>query len=241
MAGKKDDLPYYAGQPVAISGKGWLVVTVAVIAAFMQLVLSPFDALPWIFIPALVFTGLPLLAVMAVTGWRAPAVFRPLGFKQFGVGIAFGLATLVVSAICGVLVSSLYGASPNPAAAGLGAYSIMDLVWFLARTFVQLIGEEVVSILPLLAVLWLCVTRLGLSGRLRIIIAIAVSTLWFSAMHLPTYDWNIVQCLGIIGTARVVMTLAYLITRNLWVSTIAHITNDWALFLFSFWALHLNA
>lgn len=144
------------------------------------------------------------------------------------------LATLVVSAICGVLVSSLYGDSPNPAAAGLGAYSIMDLVWFLARTFVQLIGEEVVSILPLLAVLWLCVTRFGLNRRLGVIIAIAVSTLWFSAMHLPTYDWNIVQCLGIIGTARVVMTLAYLVTRNLWVSTIAHVTNDWALFLFSF-------
>lgn len=110
----------------------------------------------------------------------------------------------------------------------------MDLVWFLARTFVQLIGEEVVSILPLLAVLWLCVTRFGLNRRLGVIIAIAVSTLWFSAMHLPTYDWNIVQCLGIIGTARVVMTLAYLVTRNLWVSTIAPITNDWALFLFSF-------
>lgn len=89
MAGKKDDLPYYAGQPVAISGAGWLVVTLAVIAAFLQLVLSPFNSLPWIFIPALVFTGLPLLALMAVTGWRAPAVFRPLGLKQFGIGIAF--------------------------------------------------------------------------------------------------------------------------------------------------------
>ena len=58
-----------------------------------------------------------------------------------------------------------------------------------------------------------------------------VSTLWFAALHLPTYDWNVLQCLGIIGTARIVLTLSYLVTRNLWVSVGAHIINDWTLFL----------
>lgn len=38
------------------------------------------------------------------------------------------------------------------------------------------------------------------------------------------------QCLLLIGTARLILTLPYLITRNLWVSTGAHIINDWIIF-----------
>lgn len=239
MVSAKIDLPYYAGEPVAISGRGWLVVIASVIAAFFQLILAPFETVPLIFIPAVVFTGLPLLTLMAVTGWRPPAIFRPLGMKQFGIGLGFGLLTVVVSFVVGTAVAQLFGASPNAAVSGLATYGTLDLLLFLARTFIQLIGEEVVSILPLLAVLWLCVSKFGLSRRVGLVIAVVVSTLWFSAMHLPTYNWNFIQCLGIIGTARVILTLAYLLTRNIWVSSIAHIFNDWVLFLTSFGLGHL--
>lgn len=33
-----------------------------------------------------------------------------------------------------------------------------------------------------------------------------------------------------IGTSRVVLTLAYIVTRKLWVSTLAHILTDWTEF-----------
>ncbi|MGD9812090.1 MAG: CPBP family glutamic-type intramembrane protease, partial [Sphingobium sp.] len=49
-------------------------------------------------------------------------------------------------------------------------------------------------------------------------------------IHLPTYNWNILQCLILIGGARLVLTLAYIKTKNLWVCTGAHILNDWATF-----------
>jgi membrane protease YdiL (CAAX protease family) len=51
----------------------------------------------------------------------------------------------------------------------------------------------------------------------------------FGALHLPTYGWNWIQCLVIIGGARLVLTLPYIMTRNIWVSTGAHIINDWTL------------
>ena len=53
------------------------------------------------------------------------------------------------------------------------------------------------------------------------------STLVFCAAHLPTYDWNWAQCFGVIGASRIVLTLAYILTRNLWVSTGAHVLTDW--------------
>ena len=37
------------------------------------------------------------------------------------------------------------------------------------------------------------------------------------------------QCLVVIGSARLVLTWAYVWTKNIWVSTGAHILNDWAL------------
>lgn len=55
----------------------------------------------------------------------------------------------------------------------------------------------------------------------------------FSAMHLSTYDRNVVQCFAVIGTARLVLTAAYLRTRNLWVSFVAHILTDWSIFAVS--------
>lgn len=224
---------------MAVTAAGWLFIIASVLVAFFQLVLLPLPAPPLNFIPAALFTGLPLLALMAVTGWRAPALFGPVGIKEIGLGIGFGLLTIVVSGAMGFLVLNLFGATANPAVEGLQAYGAMDLLLFLARTFLQLIGEEVVTVLPLLAVLWLCVSRWGLPRGAGLVVAVVVSTLCFAAMHLPTYGWNFAQCIGIIGSARIVLTLAYLVTRNIWVSSIAHIVNDWALFLTAFTLGHL--
>lgn len=235
----KRDFPYYAGDPVAISGRGWLVIMVALAVAFAQLELLPLTTFPLNFIPTLLFTGLPLLALMAVTGWRAPAVFRPMGFKGLFTGLGFALLTIVSSMIVGLLMTRVMELAPNNSVADLAAAGVADLLLFLARTFIQLIGEELITILPLLAVLWLCVSRFGLSRRRALVIAVIASTLLFAALHLPTYDWNVVQCLGTIGTARLVLTLAYVLTRNLWVSVTAHVANDWSLFLMSFAGGHL--
>lgn len=234
----KADFPYYSGVPKAIGGGGWLVVMVAVLVGCLQLILLPLQT-PFDFVNAILFAGVPLVALMAVSGWHPPALFGPMNWRVVALGIGFGLLTLVVSAAAGIAVSRLYGANANPAAEGVAAMDGGGLLLFLSRTLIQLIGEEVITILPLLAVLWFVVNRLGMSRRNGIIAGVLVSTLWFSALHLPTYGWNVVQCLGIIGTARLVLTAAYLLTRNLWVSSIAHIFNDWTLFLLSFGIGHL--
>lgn len=91
----------------------------------------------------------------------------------------------------------------------------------------QLIGEELITILPFLALLALATSVLGWSRRTTVLIGWVGSALLFAALHLPTYDWNILQCLVLIGLSRLVLTLAYFVTKNLWVSSGAHILNDW--------------
>jgi membrane protease YdiL (CAAX protease family) len=47
---------------------------------------------------------------------------------------------------------------------------------------------------------------------------------------LPTYGWNILQALAGVGVARLVLTIPYIVTKNIWVCTGAHILNDWIFF-----------
>lgn len=234
------DFPFYNGKPRAISLAGWALILAATALAFAVLV-WPIPALanfPLNFIQTIIFTGLPLVALALVAGpdWRA--LFQRYGFKQFGLSVGFAVLTVVTSFVVAAILSRFMNFSANPSAGEISAEGPLAFAEFLARTAIQLPGEEIVTILPLLAVLWFCVARLHLSRRIGIVIAVLVSTIWFSAMHLPTYQWNYVQCFGIIGSARIVLTLSYLLTRNLWVSAGAHILNDWSMFVLTFVGAH---
>lgn len=58
-----------------------------------------------------------------------------------------------------------------------------------------------------------------------------------SAAHLPTYNWNFVQCFLVIGSARLVLTLAFIKTKNIWVSMGAHVLTDWGYLAVSLMAI----
>lgn len=96
-------------------------------------------------------------------------------------------------------------------------------------TGIQLVGEELVTAIPFLAALVL-VRRLGTGHRASVALAALVAALVFAAMHFPTYQWHLAQTVIIIGSARLILLGAYLLTKNLWASVIAHILNDWSLF-----------
>ena len=86
------------------------------------------------------------------------------------------------------------------------------------------------AMLPMLALMTLFHSGMGLHRKSAIVLAWLLSALLFGALHLPTYGWNLIQCFAVIGSARLVLSLAYLWTKNLWASAGAHLLNDWALF-----------
>ena len=87
--------------------------------------------------------------------------------------------------------------------------------------------------LPFLALMYFLFAKAGVSRKTAIVLAWIISAVWFGAAHLPTYDWNWVQAIIIIGSARIALTLAFIRTKNLWVSAGAHIINDWAFITFA--------
>lgn len=230
----RPDFPYYDGRPILLSGQAWLTLMASLALGFAALTLLPLPDFPLNLIPALLFLIIPILALIWITGSHWTALFRPVGLPQIGQMVVFALLTLAGSIAVALVLSQLVPFSDNPVYQTVGDMTAAQMAERLLPTIPQLIGEELFGILPFLAVLWLCVTIMGFSRRAGIWIALIISALIFGAAHLPTYDWHWGQALIGIGSARVFLTLGYIVTRNLWVSAGAHILNDWSGFLFAF-------
>jgi membrane protease YdiL (CAAX protease family) len=181
-------------------------------------------------VPALLLVALPLATLALVAGGHWRVLFGPVGGHEIKWMVLFALLNILVSMSVGALLKPFVHFQSNPAVAGIAELGAADLWLLHIRTAPQLLGEEVITILPFLALLTLFTRRLGSGRKAAILWAWLLSALFFGLIHLPTYDWNLIQCIVVIGTARLVLTLPWIMTKNLWVSTGAHILNDWALF-----------
>lgn len=223
-----DDLPFYDGQPRRLSTGQWLLVMLGVALGFAAL-LVPVPALQTglaAFVPAVLFFAIPLatLAFVAPGAWTK--VFRKIGLRDLFWMLVFALLNIVVTVVIGYGVQTVLGAHANPVFALLDAMPERQRLLFFGRTIPQLFGEEILTILPFLAIVTLLHAKAGASRRWSIVGAWIASAALFGAVHLPTYGWDVAQCLLIIGSARLVLTLPYIMTKNIWVSTGAHIIND---------------
>jgi membrane protease YdiL (CAAX protease family) len=225
------DFPYYRGQPVALTGWQWLIVMAAVGVGFTAVALP----VAWpggmlgSFVPAILLFAIPLGALALVAGGSWRALFGRVSGREVKWMVLFALLNIVVTMCIGAVVAAFIEVEPNAAIGSIVGLDAAGRVLFLIKIALQLLGEEVISILPFLALLTLFTRRFGVSRRAGIVGAWLLSALLFGLAHLPTYGWNLVQCILIIGGARLVLTLPWIMTKNLWVSTGAHVLNDWLL------------
>lgn len=147
--------------------------------------------------------------------------------------VGFFVLNLAVSGIVALMVMALFGANANRATEGLAQAGALEVIVFYVGTGIQLMGEEVFTMLPFLAIMYFFHKKGKVSRKSAIIWAWVLTAIWFAAAHLPTYGWNVAQALLVIGSARLVLTLAYIRTKNLWVSYGAHLLNDWVIFTFT--------
>lgn len=226
------DFPFYAGVPRPISPGGWLVVLLSCALGFAALItpIVPWQGQAAHWTAVILFVALPLIGLRVAAGRDWTALFPRPRWKDVWIGLAFVPVTIASSALVGVLILHRGPIAGNPVNAILASLSPVDLAVFLASTLPQLLGEEIITILPFLATLTLLHQGLKAPRVVAILGAWIVSSAIFAALHLPTYGWHVVQTLAVIGTARLALSLPFLITKSLWSSTVTHVTNDWLLF-----------
>lgn len=90
----KPDFPFYNGRPIPFEGRDWLLLMGSLAVALAVLTLLPLRHFPQDIVPALLFLAIPLLALRHVAGPHWTALFRPVGLREIGLMLLFGLLTL---------------------------------------------------------------------------------------------------------------------------------------------------
>jgi membrane protease YdiL (CAAX protease family) len=229
------EFPYHQGNPPTLSARGWLLVMTGVVTGYIALTMPlPFTDTVlsgWLRVAAFVVLPLAGLAFAAPGHWKR--LFRRVGGREVKLMFAFAFANIVVSMLIGTVIKTFGTTVSNAGIADAAQLEDARLVNFFAKVAPQLLGEELLTLLPFLGILAFCKDRVGLSRNASVLMAWLVSAVAFGLVHLPTYDWNLMQCLVVIGSVRLMLTWAYVWTKNIWVSTGAHILNDWALMAFT--------
>lgn len=198
-------LPFQPGTPSALSPGQW-TLTLAALAFGFLLFTAPIPAFQGAarqFIPVFFFLALPLAAL----GRHRIALFHRITARDFALILAFTLATLLITHL-----TAGHRSGPPPTA--------LRLAFFLLLNIPQLFGEELLAILPFLALLSLLGRHLP--RRAALCVAWPLSCVIFAAAHLPLNGWDWTHCLTVITPMRLSLTLAYVLGRNIWVSTGAH-------------------
>jgi membrane protease YdiL (CAAX protease family) len=226
------DFPLYDGTPARLSGGAWAAVIGAVVVGAACDLLLPVPGPDWlgIAVRGVLFGGIPLLVLHLVAPGVLGRLFRRLTGRGFALAVGFAAINVVATFVIGAAVSAAADVAANPMGGELAAQSGSERAATFAAMVPQLVGEEVFTIVLLLAVLTAGTSLLHLSRRSALVLAVVVSSVLFALLHLPTYDWNVIQCLAIIGSARVILLVPYLLTKNVTVSATAHVLNDWTLF-----------
>lgn len=224
------DFPYYNGVPVALSVKQWIVVWIAVVVGYLTILFTPQLSNVVALIPRTLLSAIPLAVLALVTRQYWTVIFRKLRPVDFLLMIVFAALNLLIVFVMGITVKVIFGAAPDSASAGLTHDSALNIVVFYVGAAIQIVGEEVFTILPFLAVMYFFYTRARLPRKTTIILAWLITAVWFGLAHLPAYNWNFAQVLLVQGISRLVLSLAFIRTKNLWVSWGSHTLNDWTLF-----------
>lgn len=169
-------------------------------------------------------SAISLLSLLLIDKKFIKKIFLPIRAKDvlyIIIGLGFSIIAILISSI---LVQKLgIEGSNNPIFDVLTEDNFKS---FFLSTLIQFIAEEIIFIIPFLFI----INKVKIENNIiKTILAILISSIIFGAMHLSTYDFNILQAVLIISIIRTGLSMSYVISKNLSVTYIIHIIYDWTL------------
>lgn len=136
---------------------------------------------------------------------------------------------------------------------GVGAYGLVGILFdtnllsvgdivttqaLLINIFIgifQIMAEELFTIGLFMVIMIFGLRKLKVKRKNLVVAAILISSVIFSLLHLPGYNYNIVQCLLVVGLTRSIMTTAFFFKRNIMYSYIVHVLYNLSILLYAFY------
>lgn len=157
-------------------------------------------------------------------------LFKRMTLKNIPMILAYVVITIVGVTILSNLLHLLnIPLVSNPETSSPSALTFL-------RLLPALLGEEMLVLVPVSMVLELSEKQQNKLDKGKLTMLVIVSSLIFGALHLPTYHWNFVQSLIMIGIVRIPFTIAYLKTKSVLPSFLIHYIYDVALIFITLFA-----
>lgn len=177
---------------------------------------------------------IPLAALFSCVKWEWIQLFRKIGLRDIFtilITIIFLRAASIIIGLIQVSLGMVKLSDKNPLVFVIETNTNGQNLLLLLQTIAELTGEELITIIPFLSLLFIFFKSGKITRKKAILLSWIITAVLFGAFHLSTYNWNIYQAVIGIGIIRLILTYAYIKTKNLWVSMIVHIANDWIIFL----------
>lgn len=236
------DFPFYNGKPKTINTAQWAIILGILFIGFLiSSFWDPNTSSSLAFLVIIVFSfmklffGVGSLALFA--GKDAFLLFRKFKPKDLLFLAGILIVDFLYAGAAVVIVNLFDPAKANPAV--VSSTQAHGLELFLINTlsnFPNLLGEEFLALLPFLAFLYFFYQRAHWSRNKSIAMALLLSSIIFGLLHLPTYQWNWLQVIFVIGLGRSIETAAYIRTKSIWASFLVHFMFDTLAFLVGFLA-----
>lgn len=211
-----DDFPFYNDNP-KLEKKQWLLLLGGMVV-FLIFMAIPLDLAKYI--RGTIIFLIMIIPIAVVTRGKLGYLFKRPKAKDLLLIIVLLIAYAIYSL---AMMSILFKFGIKPTANEILSAN-MDGVMIIGM-FLQLIGEELVKIIPFLMITY-ALYRHSQNRKLAITLALVITLILFGLIHFRAYSGNFAQMILIIGFGSFFNMFAYLKTKNATVSYIFHIIWD---------------
>lgn len=193
-----------------------------------QLIPNPFNGAMYFITFGLGLT-LPLLTLFLVLfKEKASFYFRKITIKDLKISFMFAIIE-ILNGIVFIYIFNIYGIELSVSK----VTSQLSTPLMLILIPIQILGEQLIIIGTFLVSLK-TFNKLIKSRFVLLSLSLTFTGCSFGLLHLTAYDWNVMQCIFLIGVTSIWQIIIYIYTRNIWVSFLTHVLYDVIVFSFTF-------
>ena len=209
------DIPFYRDNPRLSRSKLALLI-LGLVVSIITVYIMPVNQ--HYIIKAVIITLATLLPITYALKGYLKTIFRLPRLRDI-ITIFLGLIGYVIlSALVSIVLNafSIPSLQDNAISSDIGI-SMLSII-------IQILGEELEKFIVIILVM-LCAFRY-IDRKKSVILAIAVSQIFFAMMHIPAYGFNVAYLLLSLGVAFSILPVIYLKTKNITVAYLTHLLID---------------